>query len=93
MHAIAAHLNLFTASLCVISTLDVPAGLTCSASQESLASCAEVMAQHRASTPPYRTDGTLLDFHEDEVAARQSILSNCRKSFLVLDHSKFGRIL
>jgi DeoR family glycerol-3-phosphate regulon repressor len=36
-------------------------------------------------------DGTLLDFHEDEVAARQSILANCRKSYLVLDHSKFGR--
>lgn len=36
-------------------------------------------------------DGTLLDFHEDEVAARQAILANCRKSFLVLDHSKFGR--
>ena len=36
-------------------------------------------------------DGTLLDFHEDEVAARQSILANCRKSCLVLDHSKFGR--
>lgn len=36
-------------------------------------------------------DGTLLDFHEDEVAARQSILANCRQSFLVLDHTKFGR--
>ncbi|POF28522.1 DeoR/GlpR family DNA-binding transcription regulator [Roseibium marinum] len=36
-------------------------------------------------------DGTLLDFHEDEVAARQSILANCRRSFLVLDHSKFRR--
>ena len=36
-------------------------------------------------------DGTLLDFDEDEVAARQSILANCRQSFLVLDHSKFGR--
>jgi DeoR family transcriptional regulator, glycerol-3-phosphate regulon repressor len=36
-------------------------------------------------------DGTLLDFHEDEVAARQSILANSRKSYLVLDHSKFGR--
>ncbi|WP_417686817.1 DeoR/GlpR family DNA-binding transcription regulator [Roseibium sp.] len=36
-------------------------------------------------------EGTLLDFHEDEVSARQSILANCRKSFLVLDHSKFGR--
>lgn len=36
-------------------------------------------------------DGTLLDFHEDEVAARQSILANSRMSFLVLDHSKFGR--
>jgi DeoR family transcriptional regulator, glycerol-3-phosphate regulon repressor len=36
-------------------------------------------------------DGTLLDFHEAEVAARQSIMANCRQSFLVLDHSKFGR--
>jgi len=36
-------------------------------------------------------DGTLLDFHEDEVAARQAILANCRQSFLVLDHTKFGR--
>ncbi|WP_417667453.1 DeoR/GlpR family DNA-binding transcription regulator [Roseibium sp.] len=36
-------------------------------------------------------DGTLLDFHEAEVAARQSILANCRRSYLVLDHSKFGR--
>lgn len=36
-------------------------------------------------------DGTLLDFHEDEVAARQSILANCRQSYLVLDHTKFGR--
>ncbi len=36
-------------------------------------------------------DGTLLDFHEDEVAARQAILANCRTSYLVLDHSKFGR--
>ncbi len=36
-------------------------------------------------------DGTLLDFHEDEVTARQAILENCREAFLVLDHSKFGR--
>jgi DeoR family glycerol-3-phosphate regulon repressor len=36
-------------------------------------------------------DGTLLDFHEDEVAARQAILANCRTSVLVLDHTKFGR--
>ncbi|MDD7909652.1 MULTISPECIES: DeoR/GlpR family DNA-binding transcription regulator [Pseudovibrio] len=36
-------------------------------------------------------DGTLLDFHEDEVSARQAILANCRRSYLVLDHSKFGR--
>ncbi|SDE16366.1 DeoR family transcriptional regulator, glycerol-3-phosphate regulon repressor [Rhodospira trueperi] len=36
-------------------------------------------------------DGTLLDFHEDEVAARQAIRENCRASFLVLDHTKFGR--
>jgi len=37
------------------------------------------------------SDGALLDFHEDEVAARQAILRNCRSAFLVLDHSKFGR--
>lgn len=36
-------------------------------------------------------DGTLLDFHADEVAARQAIRENSRKSFLVLDASKFTR--
>jgi len=36
-------------------------------------------------------DGTLLDFQEDEVNARQAMLANCRASFLVLDSSKFGR--
>jgi DeoR family glycerol-3-phosphate regulon repressor len=37
-------------------------------------------------------DGTLLDFTEEEVAARQAILANCRNSLLVLDQSKFGRV-
>lgn len=36
-------------------------------------------------------DGTLLDFTEEEVAARLAILRNCRRSFLLLDASKFGR--
>ncbi|WP_417695073.1 DeoR/GlpR family DNA-binding transcription regulator [Roseibium sp.] len=36
-------------------------------------------------------DGTLLDFHEEEAAARESILANCRQSFLVLDATKFSR--
>jgi DeoR family glycerol-3-phosphate regulon repressor len=36
-------------------------------------------------------DGTLLDFYEDEVLARQTILQNCRLSYLVLDHTKFTR--
>lgn len=36
-------------------------------------------------------DGSLLDFHEDEVTARQAILENCRQAFLVVDRSKFGR--
>lgn len=36
-------------------------------------------------------DGTLLDFYEDEVRARQMIRENRRSAFLVLDHSKFGR--
>ena len=36
-------------------------------------------------------DGTLLDFYEEEVLARQLIRENSRKAFLVLDHTKFGR--
>lgn len=36
-------------------------------------------------------DGTLLDFTEEEVAARIAILRNCRRSVLLLDASKFGR--
>lgn len=36
-------------------------------------------------------DGTLLDFYEEEVRARQMIRENCRSVFLVLDHTKFGR--
>lgn len=36
-------------------------------------------------------DGTLLDFYEEEVRARQMILENSRSAFLVLDHTKFGR--
>lgn len=36
-------------------------------------------------------DGGLLDFSEAEVGARRAILKNSRKSFLVMDHSKFGR--
>ena len=36
-------------------------------------------------------DGTLLDFYEEEVRARQIIRANSRSAYLVLDHSKFGR--
>ena len=36
-------------------------------------------------------DGTLLDFSEREVRARQLTHENSRSTFLVLDHSKFGR--
>ncbi len=36
-------------------------------------------------------DGTLLDFYEEEVQARQIIRANSRSAFLVLDHTKFGR--
>jgi len=36
-------------------------------------------------------DGTLLDFSEDEVAARIAISRNCRRSVLLLDSTKFGR--
>ena len=37
-------------------------------------------------------DGSLLDFHAAEVRARQRIRDNARRSILVLDHSKFGRM-
>lgn len=36
-------------------------------------------------------DGTLLDFTEEEVAARRAIQRNCRRSVLLLDSTKFGR--
>lgn len=36
-------------------------------------------------------DGTLLDFYEEEVRARQIIRANSRSIFLVLDFAKFGR--
>jgi DeoR family glycerol-3-phosphate regulon repressor len=36
-------------------------------------------------------DGTLLDFYEEEVRARQIIRENSSSSYLVLDHSKSGR--
>ncbi len=36
-------------------------------------------------------DGSLLDFSEDEVRVREAMLRNCRRSYLVLDSSKFAR--
>jgi DeoR family glycerol-3-phosphate regulon repressor len=36
-------------------------------------------------------DGTLLDFYEEEVRARQIIRANSRASFLVIDSTKFDR--
>lgn len=36
--------------------------------------------------------GTLLDFYEEEVRARQLIRENSRATFLVLDHTKFNRV-
>jgi len=36
-------------------------------------------------------DGSLLDFSEDEVRMREAMLRNCRRSYLVLDASKFTR--
>ncbi|MBO9477905.1 DeoR/GlpR transcriptional regulator [Shimia sp. R11_0] len=37
------------------------------------------------------TDGSLLDFHEDEAQARRAMQDNARASILVADQSKFGR--
>lgn len=36
-------------------------------------------------------DGTLLDFHESEVRAREEVRRRCRTAILVADVSKFGR--
>jgi DeoR family glycerol-3-phosphate regulon repressor len=36
-------------------------------------------------------DGSLLDFQEGEVEARQAVLANCRTSLLIADGSKFAR--
>lgn len=36
-------------------------------------------------------DGTLLDFYDEEVRARNLIRENSRETFLVLDHTKFER--
>ncbi|MGA0383065.1 MAG: DeoR family transcriptional regulator, partial [Arenicellales bacterium] len=38
------------------------------------------------------SDGTLVDFSEREVRARELIHENSRTTILVLDHSKFGRV-
>ena len=37
-------------------------------------------------------DGSLMDFHQGEVASRQAILANSRTSILVADQTKFGRM-
>lgn len=37
------------------------------------------------------SDGTLLDFDREEVAARQRMAANARRRILVADHSKFSR--
>ncbi len=37
-------------------------------------------------------DGSLLEFHAAEVRVREEIRANSLQSFLVLDHSKFGRL-
>ncbi len=36
-------------------------------------------------------DGSLLDFSEEEVRAREAMMRHCRRSYLVLDSSKFAR--
>lgn len=36
-------------------------------------------------------DGCLLDFTDDEVRCRAAIQANCNASYLVVDHTKFGR--
>ncbi len=56
----------------------------------------EMFAAYRADFGIYGVggvddDGSLLDFHEEEVQNRQAIRASARQSILVLDQSKFGR--
>ncbi|SFI54280.1 DeoR/GlpR family DNA-binding transcription regulator [Albimonas pacifica] len=56
----------------------------------------ELIAGYRADLAIYGVggvdaDGSLLDFHADEVAARQAMRANSRRTILVADRSKFGR--
>jgi DeoR family glycerol-3-phosphate regulon repressor len=39
----------------------------------------------------FDADGSLLDFDHRDVRVSQAILANSRQTFLVADHSKFGR--
>ena len=43
------------------------------------------------STSLVNRDGALLDFDHRDVRVSQAILANSRQTFLVADHSKFGR--
>lgn len=56
----------------------------------------ELFAAYRADFGIYGVggvdeDGSLLDFHEPEVRAREHVRNNSRRSILVADHTKFGR--
>ncbi|WP_340108358.1 DeoR/GlpR family DNA-binding transcription regulator [Pikeienuella sp. HZG-20] len=56
----------------------------------------EIFGRYRADFGVYGvggvdTDGSLLDFHQEEVQAREAIRRNARVAILVADSSKFGR--
>ena len=75
----------------------VPAGEVRLPDQDILGTSAEDMfASYRADFGIFGVagvddDGTLLDFHVEEVRIRQAIRAHARQAILVLDVSKFGR--
>ena len=57
----------------------------------------EFFARYRAEFAIFGTagiepDGSLLEFHQSEVRAMETLRCNAQKSILVIDHSKFGRL-
>ena len=107
VHALSAHLHLkvYTNNImaaltaCAIPTAEVtiPGGPLRSAERDVVGSAVEdFFARYKVDIGIYGVGGVdatgeLMDFHEEEVQVREAIRRNSRRSFLILDASKFGR--
>lgn len=86
-------------SACTLPTAEVhiPGGMIRPGARDLVGPAVEAFfAQYKVDIGIYGVggvdaDGGLLDFHEDEVRVREAIRLNCRKTYLLLDASKFGR--